>query len=112
MTHPQHILAELSTERCDGLRDDLEARLELCAYDELRVLAVILGRLELGRNRYGYLDLSKDKRNWKRERAEEAIDWIVYDAVEELERKADEAADRICREYVSPHSKRSTKETP
>lgn len=86
MTHPQHILAELSTERCDELRDDLEARLELCAYDELRVVSKILGRLELGRSRYGYLDLARDTRDYKREEAEEHLDGAVYRACDELDR--------------------------
>lgn len=86
MSHPQHIYAELSTERCDGLRDDLEARLELCSWDELRVLDVLLNRLELGRARYGYLDTARDKRDWKRERAEEGRDWLIYDALDELDR--------------------------
>ncbi|HEY6038671.1 MAG TPA: hypothetical protein VIV58_30520 [Kofleriaceae bacterium] len=86
MTHPQHIYAELSTERCDGLRDDLEARLELCSFDELRVMDKILGRLELGRARYGYLDLARDTRNYRREEAEEHLDGAVYRACDELDR--------------------------
>jgi hypothetical protein len=87
VTHRQHILAELSTERCDGLRDDLEARLELCSYDELRVVSKILGRLELGRDRYGYLDMARDRRNYRREEAEEHLDGAVYRACDELDRE-------------------------
>ena len=88
MSHAQHILAEVNTERCAERRADLAARLELCALDELRVIGVVLARLELGRQRYGYLDLNRDRRDWKREEAEEHIDAAVYRACDELDREA------------------------
>lgn len=81
-----HVLAEVDSDRCVERRLDLKARLELCSYDELRVISVILGRLELGRQRYGYLDLKRDDRDFKRERAEEYADAAIYDACDELDR--------------------------
>jgi hypothetical protein len=63
----------------DGLTRSLIARLGACNLDELRVLDQLLVRLELGRDRYGHLDLAQ-KRDWARERAEEAADYAVYDA--------------------------------
>ena len=79
-THAQD-QAEVDTDRCVQLRVDLKGRLHLCSYDELRVLSVILGRLELGRGRYGYLDLKRDRRDFKRERAEEYVDAHIYDEI-------------------------------
>lgn len=89
MSHP-HILAEVESPRCTELRDDLKSRQALCSLDELRVLRVILGRLELGRQRYGYLELSRETRDWKREEAEEHIDAAVYRACDELDRETKE----------------------
>lgn len=40
-------------------------------------------RLEIGRERYGLLDLSQP-RDWRRERFEERLDALVYDVCEEL----------------------------
>jgi hypothetical protein len=85
---PPHILAEVDSERCTDRRADLRNRLELCSHDELRVLDVILGRLELGRQRYGYLDLGRDIRDFKRERAEEYVDLAIYDACDYLDAAA------------------------
>jgi hypothetical protein len=83
------------------LLDSLKQRLLDCSPDELRVLDVLLKRLELGRERYGFLDLSKP-RNWKLERAEELVDAAIYDACdviakddERREREECEAADEL-----------------
>lgn len=84
-----HLLAELDTERCEQLRSELSSRLHLCSYDELRVLDVILARLELGRERYGYLDLRRDQRDFKREKAEEYVDAAIYDACDVLSKRED-----------------------
>lgn len=80
--------AEVNTDRCAERRGDLRLRLELCSLDELRVIGVLLARLELGRQRYGYLDLARDRRDFKRERAEEYVDLAIYDACDELDRAA------------------------
>lgn len=70
--------------RRDALERSLCTRLVQCSYDELRVLNGILRRLELGRARYGFLDLRKDRRDFRRERNEEIADWVVYDACAEI----------------------------
>lgn len=69
--------------RRDALQRTIAARLLLCNVDELRVLDVLLGRLELGRDRYGFLDLEK-ARDWEREEAEEHADAAVYRACKVL----------------------------
>jgi hypothetical protein len=66
-----------------ALARDLARRQQNCSLDELRVQDRVLGRLELGRQRYGELDLSKP-RNWQRERFEERLDALVYDVCDEL----------------------------
>lgn len=62
---------------------NISARLHQCSFDELRVVDVILTRLEFGREQYGYLDLSRP-RDWKRERAEEIVDAAFYEACDRL----------------------------
>lgn len=54
--------------------------LDECSVDELRVVISILSRLELGRARYGLLDLDADPRDWQRELGEELLDAVVYAA--------------------------------
>ena len=66
-----------------GLRRDVGRRLGLANHDELRIVDRVLQRLEVGRERYGYLDLSRP-RNWRKERFEERLDALVYDVAEEL----------------------------
>ena len=63
----------------DRLLDDIVSRLHDCSHDELLVLGEMLGRLELGRRRYGFLDLTK-ARDWDREAAEELLDMSIYRA--------------------------------
>lgn len=65
------------------LRTDMVRRLGLCSSDELRILARILERIELGRQRYGALDLSLP-RPWRRELSEELLDAVVYDTIEQI----------------------------
>jgi hypothetical protein len=65
------------------LLDDLMRRLALIGYDELRVIERVAERLDLGRHRYGELDLSRP-RAWRRELREELLDALVYDVAEEL----------------------------
>lgn len=50
------------------------------AGDEVEVLDGFLMRLELGRQRYGALDLRKNKHDWDAECDEEVADWAVYRA--------------------------------
>jgi hypothetical protein len=75
------------------LLDSLKHRLLECSPDELRVIDVLLKRLELGRERYGFLDLSKP-RNWKREKAEEDLDSAIYEAADVLSQEDDALRER------------------
>jgi hypothetical protein len=52
--------------------------------DERRVLVVLARRLLAGQKAYGRLDVATDTRNWRRERAEELADALVYTAIAEV----------------------------
>lgn len=80
------------TVRSDALARDIGRRMALCSLDELRVLDVTLGRLELGRHRYGHLDLSK-ARDWQCDEAEELLDMQVYRACQTIVERDRRAAD-------------------
>jgi hypothetical protein len=60
--------------------------------DELRVLTYIAERLVVGAQAYGDLDIATDRRDWKRERGEEAADLLVYSAIDSLKRDLEERA--------------------
>jgi hypothetical protein len=66
-----------------ALARDIARRLQLASIDEARVVDRVLQRLELGRERYGLLDLSRP-RDWRKEHREELLDALVYDVAEEL----------------------------
>jgi len=76
--------------RSTALRRDMARRHALCSLDELRVLDLQLTRLELGRERYGHLDLSS-RRDWAKEEAEEHIDAAFYRACAILVERAEVA---------------------
>lgn len=57
---------------------------------EVRVIDRLIGRLELGRSRYGELVIAGDPRDWRRELADELLDAVVYDTIETL--RAEDAA--------------------
>jgi hypothetical protein len=62
----------------------LQARLESCSGDELRVVDRFLARLEKGRRDYGPLDLASNHRSlddWRNDLAEEREDCLVYQAI-------------------------------
>jgi hypothetical protein len=46
--------------------------------DELRILRFVAKRLHAGAKQYGLWSLKDDKRNWRREIAEEMADALVY----------------------------------
>jgi len=52
--------------------------------DEARTLLVLARRLLAGQRTYGRLDLAHDGRSWRRERAEELADALVYGAIAEV----------------------------
>lgn len=56
-------------------------RLERCSPDELRVIDRCLAGLELGRERYGALDLGRDDRDWLDEASDESRDGLLYRAM-------------------------------
>jgi hypothetical protein len=62
---------------------DIARRLQLASPDEVRALDRLFQRLELGRERYGALDLSRP-REWRRELREELLDALIYDVCDEL----------------------------
>jgi len=69
--------------RRQAFRRDLARRQQLLGLDELRVIDRVQQRLELGRERYGELELAKD-RDWRAERFDERVDALVYDVAGEL----------------------------
>jgi hypothetical protein len=75
--------------RRQALARDLARRQQLLGLDELRVLDRLQQRLELGRDRYGELDL-RAPRAWRRELGEELLDAVVYDTIDNL--RAEDAA--------------------
>lgn len=46
--------------------------------DERAVLVLLAKRLAMGRKAYGALNLEVDKRDWRKEASEEALDLAVY----------------------------------
>lgn len=55
--------------------------------DENRILLRVARRLLVGKERYGFMRLRQDKRNYAKEASEELLDWLVYTEME-LERAA------------------------
>jgi len=58
--------------------------LEQCSDDELRIVGAVCKRLEIGRERYGRLELETDRRDWPRELGEELLDAVIYAAIVRL----------------------------
>ena len=52
--------------------------------DEAHVLLFLARRLLAGQRVYGRLDLRRDGRDWRHERAEELADALVYGAIAEV----------------------------
>jgi hypothetical protein len=52
--------------------------------DEHRVILVLARRLLAGQRAYGRLDVATDGRDWRRERADELADALVYWAIGEV----------------------------
>lgn len=77
----------MSEDQRQALARDIARRLQLASLDEVRVLDRLLVRIELGRERYGRLDLAKP-RDWRRELGDELLDAVVYDTFEQV-RQAD-----------------------
>ena len=56
-------------------------------HDEVVVLAALAKRILVGQQQYGRLDLATDKRDWRKEKAEEEQDWLFYAVFEDLKRE-------------------------
>jgi hypothetical protein len=69
-------------------REALEAALDVLVADlgdqEIAVLVALSRRLLAGQRAYGCLRLEEDRRDWRRERAEELADALVYGAFAEV----------------------------
>lgn len=78
-TNPDH-------DRTEAIKRSIVARLGPCSRDEARVLDYVLSRLELGRDRYGLLDLERGDRDWAEEERQEHADSIVYRSCAEIVR--------------------------
>jgi hypothetical protein len=52
--------------------------------EEIAVLGVLARRLLLGQKQYGLLNLADADRDWRKERAEELADSLVYGAFSEI----------------------------
>jgi hypothetical protein len=76
--------ADAPTGGMRGARAALDTTLADLGDDELAVLGALARRLLEGSRRYGALDLAGDRRDWRRERAEELADALVYGAFAEV----------------------------
>ena len=70
-----------------GSLAELVALARPLGHDERMVLAVLARRLLAGQQAYGRLDALHDRRDWRRERAEELADALVYGAIAEVASK-------------------------
>jgi len=64
--------------------------------DEIRILVRVARRLWVGKERYGPMKVSGDRRDFQKEASEELLDWLVYTEMD-LERKAQKKARRRIR---------------
>jgi hypothetical protein len=67
-----------SSSRRAGLEAELAGVVRFLADEELNLLVTIAARLWSGQTRYGPFDLARDRRNFRREALEEALDLGVY----------------------------------
>jgi hypothetical protein len=63
---------------------DLLLVVDELAEQERAVLLVLARRLLAGQKAYGRLNLAKDARDWRKERADELADALVYGAIAEV----------------------------
>lgn len=58
--------------------DPFEAVMRQLGEEEQAVILMLAKRLLLGQEQYGKLHLETDRRDWRRERAAETQDWLIY----------------------------------
>jgi hypothetical protein len=63
---------------------ELSAILSELGDQEIAVLTVLARRLLAGQRAYGRLDLAHDARDWRKERADECADLLIYSAIAEV----------------------------
>ena len=68
-------------------RPALAAVIATLGDDEVAVLLVLAKRLATGQQEYGRLNLRRDRRQWRREAAEEAADLLAYLAFDLVRRE-------------------------
>lgn len=68
-------------------RAELDGIVAQLGPDEVKVLVAISRRLAMGRRVYGTLDIAGDRRDWKWEATDEALDLAVYLSAELLRRR-------------------------
>ena len=71
------ISMEYGREELDDLADDLNQ-------DEMELVLRFMRRIHKGREDYGELDISSDRRDWRKERREELLDLVAYDLIDEI----------------------------
>ena len=67
--------------------EQLGRTLPMLGNDEVVVLAALAKRILVGQQQYGKLDLANDRRDWRKEKAEEEQDWLFYAVFEDLKRE-------------------------
>lgn len=72
-------------EIADVAKDFLVVGLGELEGDELDVIGHVVGRLLIGRERYGQLDIATDPRTWREEKREELLDALIYGCIDELQ---------------------------
>lgn len=83
----------------DACERELAGLLPMLSHDELRVVTVQVRRMiKIGREKYGPLDLSREKRDWATEAGLELSDRLFYDACEVI---ADMERNRECVEGLN-----------
>jgi hypothetical protein len=71
----------MTAAECDGALLDVLSQL---GADERRVLLILARRLLAGQHAYGRLDVAHDGRDWRKERADELADALIYGAIAEV----------------------------
>ena len=72
------------SDRGEAIARWISAQLGALSLDELRVLEHIVDRVRKGQDVYGKLDLKADRRDFRKEAADELTDWFWYRAMREV----------------------------
>ncbi len=83
----EEVAAHIVMDEREQLTAIISEHLGECSVDELRAVNVLLARLEIGRRKYGALDISTDPRDWNLEADEEIADLSIYLSFARLTRR-------------------------